>query len=127
MTKVKRKISYRLYPSKRQLVALLGLLRLHKRLYNAALEHRIGAYKRKGISLGFYEQCAELTILRRELEEYGELNAQSCQVTLKRLDLAFQAFFRRIKAKDKRQAFRALNRWRDFQALVIKLTVMVGN
>lgn len=57
MTKVKRKISYRLYPSNRQLAVLLQMLRLHQRLYNAALEHRIGAYKKRGISLGFYDQC----------------------------------------------------------------------
>ena len=98
-------MSYRLYPSKRQLLALLELLRLHQRLYNSALEHRIGAYRKKSISIGFYDQCAELTILRRELEEYGQLNAQSCQVTLKRLDLAFQAFFRRVKANDKKAGF----------------------
>ena len=117
MTKVKRKISYRLYPSNRQLAALLQMLRLHQRLYNAALEHRIGAYKKRGISLGFYEQCGELTILRRDLEEYGELNAQSCQVTLKRLDLAFQAFFRRLKAQDKKVGFprfKAFDRFSGF-------------
>src|SRR5262249_30572962 len=47
----------------------------------------------------------ELTNLREEFEEYKALNAQSCQVTLKRLDLAFQAFFRRLKEKSKKAGF----------------------
>jgi len=31
------------------------------------------------------------------MPEYAELNAQASQVTLKRLDLAFQHFFRRVR------------------------------
>jgi putative transposase len=40
-----------------------------------------------------------------EMDEYRALNAQSCQVTLTRLDLAFKHFFRRVKAKDKQAGF----------------------
>ena len=43
-----------------------------------------------------------------EDETYGLLNAQSSQVTLKRLDLAFQHFFRRVRQA--RLAFRASSR-----------------
>lgn len=93
----KRKVTYRIYPSAKQRHRLLEILRLHQRLYNAALEQRIDAYQRRGISLGFNDQCAELTQLRREVPEYASLNAQSEQVTLKRLDLAFQHFFRRLR------------------------------
>ena len=105
MEKVKRKVTYRLYPSARQQSALSDVLRLHQQLYNAALEHRINAYKKRGKSIGFHDQCSELTELRRELSEYASLNAQSCQVTLKRLDLAFQGFFRRIRSGDKKVGF----------------------
>jgi len=114
---VKRKVTYKLYPSKRQAASLLVILRLHQQLYNAALEHRIGAYKKAGKSIVFFEQCAELTVLRKEIESSDQLNAQSCQVTLKRLDLAFQAFFRRIKKGDKRAGFprfKSLNRYAGF-------------
>ncbi|MGP6159510.1 MAG: RNA-guided endonuclease InsQ/TnpB family protein [Vulcanimicrobiaceae bacterium] len=44
------------------------------------------------------EQCRELTALRAYDEQYAALNCHSEQVTLKRLDLAFQAFFRRVKS-----------------------------
>jgi putative transposase len=86
MLKVKRKVTYKLYPSRRQQEALDNILRLHQRLYNAALEHRIGAYKKAHRTIGFFDQCAELTKLRAEIEDYKDLNAQSCQVTLKRLE-----------------------------------------
>jgi putative transposase len=103
--KVNRKLNYRLYPSNRQLLGLSRILRLHQQLYNAALEHRINAYKKKQKSIGFFEQCSELTELRSELGEYNALNAQSCQVTLKRLDLAFKAFFQRVKSGEKKAGF----------------------
>jgi len=105
MSLAKRKVVYRLYPSRRQLSLLSQTLRLHQQLYNGALEHRISAYKKHKKSIGFSQQCRELTALCHAMPEYEALNAQSCQVTLKRLDFAFQAFFRRLKAKDKRAGF----------------------
>jgi putative transposase len=105
MAQVKRKVTYRLYPTNRQSLAMSDTLRLHQKLYNAALEHRIGAYKKHGKHIGCVEQCRELTVLRSEMDEYKSLNAQSCQVTLTRLDLAFKHFFRRVKAKEKKVGF----------------------
>ena len=95
---VSRKVVYRLYPSRHQDAALLEMLGLHQRLYNAALEQRIAAWQRTRTSLGFVDQCADLTELRGADETYAGINAQSSQVTLKRLDLAFASFFRRVKA-----------------------------
>lgn len=50
-------------------------------------------------------QAKELTDLRKDEEAYRNLNAQSSQVTLKRLDLAFQSFFRRVKLKANKAGF----------------------
>ena len=71
---------------------------LHRGLYNAALQERVDAWRLARKSVGYAEQCRSLTRVRRENPEYLGVNAQSLQVTLKRLDLAFQAFFRRVKA-----------------------------
>ena len=98
MSESRRKVTFKLYPSRTQEALLLDMKGLHQRLYNAALEQRIDAYKRCGVSLPFSKQCKELTTLRRADPVYSSLNAQSCQVTLKRLELAFQSFFRRLKA-----------------------------
>jgi putative transposase len=95
---VSRKVVYRMYPTRRQNAALRDMLGLHQRLYNAALEQRIAAWRSTRTSLGFVDQCFDLTELRGDNEAYAAMNAQSSQVTLKRLDLAFAAFFRRVKA-----------------------------
>jgi|SRR5215813_7067834 len=105
MSLTKRKVTYRLYLKPKQLMALSNTLRLHQQLYNSALEHRIGAYKQQKKSIGFSEQCKELTQVRKDMPEYENLNAQSSQVTLKRLDLAFQAFFRRVKENGAKAGF----------------------
>ena len=101
METVNRKVTYQIYPSKKQRGKLEQMLVLHQRLYNCALEQRIGAYGRDKTSVSFQDQCKELTELRNQLPEYAELNAQSEQVTLKRLDRAYQNFFDRVKKGDK--------------------------
>lgn len=93
-----RKVTYRLYPTPKQQEALLQLLRSHQLLYNAALEERIDCYRKTGKSLSYAQQCASLTTLRRECPEWADAaNCSSQQMTLRRLDKAFAAFFRRVK------------------------------
>jgi len=92
-----RKVVYRRYPSLSQEAALLDMLGLHQRLYNAALEQRIAAWRLQRKGLSAYDQMRDLTDLRADDERYARLNAQSAQVTLNRLHLAFAAFYRRCK------------------------------
>jgi len=73
------------------------LLRHHQQLYNAALEERISAWQKARKSIGYADQCASLTELRNELPEWAEANCSSQQMTLRRLDRAYAAFFRRVK------------------------------
>ena len=94
-----RKTTYRLYPTPKQAVALDALLRSHQQLYNAALEERISAWSKAGKSISYADQCKSLTVLRRDLPEWADAaNCSSQQMTLRRLDKAFGAFFRRVKA-----------------------------
>src|SRR5690348_11180318 len=93
-----RRVTYKLYPNAGQRAALERLCDLHKGLYNAALQERRDAWRLARESVGYAEQCRSLTQVRRENPEYVGVNAQSLQATLKRLDLAFRAFFRRVKA-----------------------------
>ncbi|MHB8434055.1 MAG: RNA-guided endonuclease InsQ/TnpB family protein [Candidatus Tyrphobacter sp.] len=97
MESVSRKVVYRLYPSHSQEAVLLDMLGLHQRLYNAALEQRIAAWRLQRKSLSAYDQMRDLTDLRAADAQYAGLNAQSAQVTLNRLHLAFAAFYRRCK------------------------------
>ena len=97
----KRKVTYRLYPTPRQSELLEALLRHHQQLYNAALEERISAWQKAGKSISYADQCASLTQLRNELPEWATANCSSQQMTLRRLDKAYQAFFRRVKNGEK--------------------------
>lgn len=114
MSPVNRKVTYRLYPTTNQAKTLKSLLVLHQRLYNAALDQRKTAYRRQRVSVGYAEQCRQLTDLRATDHDYAALNAQSAQVTLKRVDLAFQHFFRRVKTQNGKAGyprFKSLSRF----------------
>jgi putative transposase len=95
-----RRVTYRLYPSTAQNTALWTMHEAHRALYNAALEERREAWRKHERSISFAEQCKSWTEIRREHREYAAINAQSGQVTLKRLQRAFENFFRRVKAGD---------------------------
>ncbi len=111
---VKRRITYKLYPSKSQDGLLLATLKLHQQLYNGALEERISAYRKAKKSISYVEQAASLTVIRREIPEYRGLNCHSLQQTLRRLDRAYKAFFSRAKkgaASAGFPRFKALDRY----------------
>ena len=89
------------------------MLGLHPRLYNAALEQRIAALRLRRVKLSAYDQMRDLTDLRASDDLYATLNAQSAQVTLQRLHLAFQAFLQRCKRGDAPgfPRFKSVNRY----------------
>lgn len=91
-----RKVTYALYPTPRQIQALLALLGAHKDLWNAALQERIDAWLKSRKSISYEDQCTSLTQIRNELkEDWAGMNCSSQQITLRRLDKAFKAFFAR--------------------------------
>jgi len=98
---LKRSYKYRIYPTKNQRHKLQNTLNLCRDLYNSALQERVEAYKKNGISLSFFDQVRELPLLKGELPEYGTVYAQVLQNTLKRLDTNFKAFFRRLRNHEK--------------------------
>lgn len=92
-----RSLSFRLYPSRDQADRLEAKLRILKDLWNAALEERIGAWHR-GIRISRSDQEKSLKEIRADLGGWrGLVHTHEAQVLLKRLDLAFQAFFRRLR------------------------------
>jgi putative transposase len=89
---------YRLYPTKEQAEQLTWILDRCRELYNAALEERREAYRMSGVSLSCSAQQRELPSVKQERPEYRQVGSQVLQDVLKRLDRAFQSFFRRCKA-----------------------------
>ena len=99
-----RRYTFKLQPSAAQAEALEYQRRRHCDLYNACLQQRIEAYQRQGVSLTEYDQSRELKFLRRECQEFAGISTTSLALTIRRVDRAFQAFFRRAKAGAGRQA-----------------------
>ena len=92
-----RTYRYRLHPTKHQEIALTHQLRLQRELYNAALEERIGAWKWEKRSVTYFDQCLTLSTLKDVRPEVVASGVTLCRGTLKRVDRAYGAFFRRVK------------------------------
>jgi putative transposase len=98
---VRKTFKYKLIATpiqERELGRVLGLCRW---LYNTALEQRIIAYRRTGVSLSRYQQEAELKDVRAAFPEYAAIHSHVLHDVLARLDKTYQAFFRRVKAGEK--------------------------
>ena len=89
---------FRLYPSAEQERKLNNQIELCRHLYNGLLEQRITAHK-MGKKIGYVKQANELPELRREMEDYREIHSQVLQDVAKRVDRAYQNFYRRVKEK----------------------------
>lgn len=95
---VHRSYKYRIYPTVRQEQAMVWTLDRCRELYNAALEERVAAYRKCGVSLNYDTQSAQMPGVKTVRPEYAELDSQMVREPLQRLEKAFKAFFRRIRA-----------------------------
>lgn len=96
---MRRSFKFLLRPTRRQVDALTDLLNDHRNLYNAALEERREAYRRSKVTIRYGDQSGQLREIRQaDPDGQGRWSFCSQQATLRRLDKAFQAFFRRVKA-----------------------------
>ena len=89
---------YRIYPTKKQETRLNETLEECRWLYNHLLESRKTAFEQEGKGLSCYEQQATYPILKEQRPTLTTVYSQVLQNVAVRIDLAFQAFFRRCKA-----------------------------
>jgi putative transposase len=94
---MKRIERVRLYPTVGQRRRLAFALDVTRQLFNALLEQRRAAWRLRGKSVSTKEQCHELTGVRAEDARVRAVYRELEDAVLHRLDLAFAAFFRRIK------------------------------
>jgi putative transposase len=94
---VRKMYKYKLKPAPQQERDLGRVLMLCRHIYNAAVEERQEAWRKRGVSVSYYQQKAELPSIKEAMPEYGEVNAQVLQDVILRVDRAFQAFFQRVK------------------------------
>jgi putative transposase len=106
-----RRITYRLYPSDQEEAQLHYWKRLHCNLYNAAVSNRKTQYQQFGHSVDYFEQQNCLPAFKEVWEEYKELGSHALQATLKRVDFAFQRFFKGLGGYPKFKASRHYSGW----------------
>lgn len=91
-----RTYRYRIYPTKQQRNALETQLGFACDLYNAALEQRRYGWRR-GQRIGYVRQCRDLTEVRQSGDGPPQMSCSAMRDPLRRLERAFQAFFRRVQ------------------------------
>ena len=92
---------YRIYANNATSAKMVKWISFCRQLYNLALEQRIQAYKTHHKTISKFQQMREVTELRHAFPEYEEMNSEVLYNVIKRLDRAYQAFFRRIKSGEK--------------------------
>lgn len=107
---------FRLLPTRAQHRALEEILEGQRHLYNAALAERIDCFQKTGSGRTYMDQCKAVTEWRGQDADAAKTPANLQRWTLKRLDDAYAAFFRRAKGKGKAgfPRFRGKGRWRSF-------------
>jgi putative transposase len=84
---------------------------MHKDLYNSAIANRRVQYERYGHSVSYYEQQNSLPAFKEVWIEYKQLGSQTLKATLKRVDLAYQSFFKGLRGKPKFKSIRHYSGW----------------
>lgn len=113
---MRKTFKYRIFPTSAQRTQLQVLLATCRWTYNKTLEVRRDAWERERKPLSRYDTNKLLTDWKQEYDWLQEGHAQVMQEAQKRVDLAFRAFFRRVKAGHKPgyPRFRGKNRYNSF-------------
>jgi len=92
---------YRLFPTKAQRTAMQNSLDACRWVYNKTLEVRKEAWKEHRENISRYDTIKMIPEWKKEYPFLTDAYAQCLQEVCTRVDLAFQAFFRRCKNEDK--------------------------
>ena len=131
---VKQAYKFRLYPTRKQCDRLQETLDRCRELYNAALCERRDAYnfhvrqhpnyydettrkeRSRELNASYYSQANQLPDIKTLCEDYQNIHSQVLQNVLKRVQKAFDAFFRRCKNGEEPgyPRFQGKNRYNSF-------------
>ena len=89
---------YRIYPTKAQVSVLEETFATCRLVYNSLVHERTVLYETTGKSPGYFEQKRAIAAWKPNRPELKTVHCHVLQNVSKRVDLAFQAFFCRVKA-----------------------------
>lgn len=114
--------TYKIKPNKsleRKFSEQIGVCRY---VYNLAIEVREESF-RKGVSINYYNLSKQLTEAKKEFEWLRQVNAQSLQATLERLEAGYKKFFESLKkgVKTSKPKFARKDKWNSLPFKSIKV------
>lgn len=92
---------YRIYPTKKQERIMNQWLDECRWLYNHFLEERKNSWEQEKRSINYHSQAVSIPKLKKERQTLQGIHSQVLQNVAIRIDLAFKAFFHRVKASEK--------------------------
>jgi len=113
---MRKTFQYRLYPTKKQSRDFQASLDTCRWVYNKTLEVRKDAWEERKESLSRYDTSNLLTQWKKENPNLRNAYSQCLQNVTLRVDLAFRAFFRRVRAGEKPgyPKFKSFDRYDSF-------------
>jgi putative transposase len=107
---------YKLKPSAKIIAIFESWLALLCELYNAALNERRDAYRINHLSINYTAQANQLPEIKKDRPEFARIHSQVIQNVLKRVEFAFENFFRRVKESQRAgfPRFRSRSRYGSF-------------
>ena len=106
-----RRYTFRLYPNKSQERELFAARRLHCYLFNACIAHRRFEWKKNQKTVDYFQQQNCLPAFKKEWVEFQGLHSQTLQSTVKRVDLAYNSFFKGLRGLPKFKSIRNYSGW----------------
>lgn len=98
---MRKAYKYRLYPTHHQEKILKKSLEFCRLVYNQTLELRKNSWEKDKKSISLYDSQSYLGQWKKDNPELKNVHSQVLQNVQVRVDLAFKAFFRRVKADEK--------------------------
>jgi putative transposase len=95
---MRKAFKYRIWPTRCQQTILEKQLEECRWLYNHTLALRKAAWEQDKRTISYYETKREIPLLKVQRPALKEVHSQVLQNVTERVELAFQAYFRRVKA-----------------------------
>jgi putative transposase len=104
-------MTFRLYPNKQIEQSLRYHRKLHKDLYNAAVNNRFTQYQKFNHKVDYFEQQNSLPAFKEVWTEYKEVASHALQATLKRVDFAFERWKKGLGKRPRFKSIRHYSGW----------------
>lgn len=88
-----KSFKYRIYPTEDQIKKINHSINVCRLVYNLALETKMWAWQSLRISLRSFDLCYQLPELKKEYKWISEVDSQSLQAEIKKIDVAYKNFF----------------------------------